>query len=242
MWLSRLILDPRSRAVQRDLADCQQMHRTVLSAFPAVATATGAPRQELGVLYRLETERSGRLLVLVQSRVEPDWSRLPRGYLLDTQGQPPNPACKPVGERYARLRLGMILAFRLRANPTRKIDTKSKAGVRRHGRRVEARNEGAQLAWLQRKAAQAGFEVLSIQARPDVQAVQARPESKVTGFRSQPDAPARHRLTFASVVFDGVLRIADADRFRFALEHGVGPGKSYGFGLLSLAPVRGTSR
>jgi len=32
--LSRLILDPRSRDVARDVADCHALHRTVMSGFP----------------------------------------------------------------------------------------------------------------------------------------------------------------------------------------------------------------
>ena len=34
VYLSRLVLDPRVRAVRRGLADCAQLHRTVMSAFP----------------------------------------------------------------------------------------------------------------------------------------------------------------------------------------------------------------
>jgi CRISPR system Cascade subunit CasE len=45
-------------------------------------------------------------------------------------------------------------------------------------------------------------------------------------------------VTFASVRFEGVLEVRDADRFREALANGIGPGKAYGFGLLSIAPVR----
>ncbi len=42
MYLSRLILNPRSRAVRRDLADCHSMHRTVMSGFPNVEAAGDA--------------------------------------------------------------------------------------------------------------------------------------------------------------------------------------------------------
>src|SRR3989442_163559 len=87
VYLSRLILDPRNRAVHRDLGDCQQMHRTVLGAFPQGDPGRGGPRSQLGVLYRVETDsRRERIEVLVQSRLAPDWSRLPAGYLLDTGG------------------------------------------------------------------------------------------------------------------------------------------------------------
>jgi CRISPR-associated protein Cas5/CasD subtype I-E/CRISPR-associated protein Cas6/Cse3/CasE subtype I-E len=237
LCISRLILDARSRLVHRDLADCQQLHRTILGAFPGLDPGVGRPRKQLGVLYRVETDpRRGRIEILVQSRIAPDWSRLPADYLLEPRDGP-NPACKPIGERYAAVRAGQVLVFRLRANPTRKIDTKSDGAARRHGRRVELRDEAAQVAWLHRKAQWAGFEILSVVAHHDVPALLARPGGKVTGTRAQPGSRQPQHLTFAAVVFEGMLRVVDPIRFREALEQGIGSGKAYGFGLLSLAPA-----
>ena len=45
----------------------------------------------------------------------------------------------------------------------------------------------------------------------------------------------RQRLTFGDVLFEGRLRVTDAALFRQTLEHGIGSGKAYGFGLLSVA-------
>ena len=53
MYLSRLILNPRSRAVRRELADCQELHRTIMAGFPDVPS-DGDARSQLGVLYRLD--------------------------------------------------------------------------------------------------------------------------------------------------------------------------------------------
>src|SRR5207248_8052978 len=36
IYLSRLYLNPRNRAVRLDLGDCHALHRTVLRAFPGV--------------------------------------------------------------------------------------------------------------------------------------------------------------------------------------------------------------
>lgn len=101
MYLSRLILNPRSREVRRDLADCQAMHRRVMAAFPD-GLPEGEARASLGVLYRCDQGRDGRLVLLVQSRVAPEWSGLAEGYLLDTGGEPENPAHKEVGGLYGR--------------------------------------------------------------------------------------------------------------------------------------------
>lgn len=240
MYLSRLLLDPRSRDVHRDLADCYRLHRRVLSLFPDLPFDESG-RQALGVLYRPEG-----YLLLLQSRIPPQFERLPPGYLLETHGDPPNPAVKDVAPHYEAIRPGMELAFRLRANPTRKIDSwQDRPGYRPNGRRVDLRRTEDQLAWLTRKAEQHGFQILSVRLRPDSVALldepvqaDARPAGKVTGWRPAKGDNAQ-RLTFAAVVYDGVLRVTDAQRFREALERGIGPAKAFGFGLLSVAPLRG---
>jgi CRISPR system Cascade subunit CasE len=40
-----------------------------------------------------------------------------------------------------------------------------------------------------------------------------------------------------SVQFDGILRVSDPDKLHAAIENGIGSGKGFGFGLLSLAPA-----
>lgn len=237
MYLSRLMLNPLSRAVQRDLADCQALHRTVMSGFLA-AQGAAAPRASLDVLHRLEVgHRDGGIALLVQSRVEPDWSRLPQGYLLETGGDPPNPVCKEVGDRFRSLHAGSVLAFRLQANPTRKIDTKTGPdGVRRNGRRVELWKEEDQIAWLRRKGEEGGFRILSVRVRPGGMGLAVGAHGKIKGTRPDPDA---RRLTLASVLFEGGLVVTDADAFLETLRRGVGSGKAYGFGLLSVAPRAG---
>ncbi len=225
MYLSRLLLNPRSRTVRQDSVNCYALHQRVMSGFPTVE-ADGEARARLGVLYRLDVEPRGNVWrLLVQSRVEPNWRLLPADYLLTAGG---NPACKEVDQFYAALRAGQVLQFRLRANPTKKIDTKTLSdGRRRNGKRVELRTVEEQLAWLQRKGEAGGFVPLQAATRPD----------KVAGARPT-DAGGGAGLTFGSVVLDGVLRVADADRFRETLIQGVGGARAFGFGLLSVAPAR----
>ena len=232
MYLSRLAINPRSREVQQDLADVYQMHRTVMSAFPHVE-AEGDARAELSVLYRLETaERSREVLLLVQSLICPDLSHLTRGYLAADSGEVENPAIKDVSRVLQALREGQVLRFRLRANPTRKIETKSTPdGQRRNGRRVDLRTEELQLEWLSRRAEQAGFALVPAIQGGDVPAVRVGASEKVTG--------RRRRVSLATVLFDGLLEVTDPGLFRQAIAAGIGPGKAFGCGLMSIAPHRG---
>ena len=96
MYLSRLILNPRNRRVQREIADPYQMHRSLMKAFP-----DDLDQDAERVLFRLERPsrtgaRHGGLALLVQSLNLPDWSWLAepgaQGYLLPL-GEP-NPAIK----------------------------------------------------------------------------------------------------------------------------------------------------
>ncbi len=235
MYLSRLRLDPKSRAVRRDLSDCHDLHRTVMSGFDD-GLPEGAARAQAGVLHRVE-ETDGALVLYVQSRERPDWSRLPDDYLA-ADWLDDNPAVRPLGSAWEGLTAGQELRFRLRANPTRKVDTKTGPdGSRRNGRRVPVVGDEALVAWLARKAQAGGFRLLATRVQGDVadtRVVEARP---LRGTRPAADGAAR-ALTFAAVVFEGRLAITDPDAFRQTLASGIGSAKAYGFGLLSIAPPR----
>lgn len=222
MFLTLMRLNPASADVQRDLRDPQALHRTVMRAFPPVIDPEVGARAHWGVLHRLEYERrSGRILLYVQSRIAPDWAFLPVGYLIDDGME--NPAVKAIDRAYASLSAGRMLRFRLRANPTRKIDTKSgPQGEKRNGRRVPLLAPAAQLEWLARKGQTHGFELLEA-------TVAAAGASELVHSHST-------GRTFQGVVFEGRLVVRDAERFREALEQGIGPGKAYGYGLLSVGP------
>lgn len=255
MFLSRLILNPRSREVRRDLGDCQELHRTLLSAFPrveGVGSEEGGARERFGLLHRVEFDRRLRVfVVLVQSKVEPNWSSLPEDYTLAPgTGGVAGVSCKPVTEAFGSIGAGVRLRFRLRANPTRRVSGHSrgeKSGG--HGKRVELRGEERQLEWLRRKGEAHGFRLTSARVA-DVESeaegltgpvpnVRVVPEAKSRGWRrrdaSDSEGGRVRRLTFGSTLFEGELIVEDAVAFRRALEEGIGSAKAYGFGLLSVA-------
>jgi CRISPR system Cascade subunit CasE len=215
MHLSRLILNPRNRRVQREVANPYQMHRSIMRAFPDELQ----PGDER-VLFRLEAHlRSGTLTLLVQSWNLPDWSWLAepgaRGYLRPV-GEP-NPAVKSFD---LNLSPGRVLAFRLRANPTvkRKFDSGDH-------KRVGLYREEEQIDWLKRKAKQGGFRVLSVRTSN---------QSDMRGRIRRDEAV--HKLRLLAVQFDGLLQATDPDQLQKTIRQGIGSGKGLGFGLLSLAP------
>ncbi|MGH9944482.1 MAG: type I-E CRISPR-associated protein Cas6/Cse3/CasE [Pyrinomonadaceae bacterium] len=254
MYLSRLILNARSREARRDLGDCQALHRTLLSAFPQAEANSEGAREQFELLYRADYDRRMKsFAVLVQSRVAPDWSRLPDGYVLPAAGGAAGCECKPIADKLDNLGEGVRLRFRLRANPTRRVwagNKREESGAQ--GKRVELRGEEKQLDWLRRKGEAHGFRLVSVQLPADEEATQrvvanvrVLPEAKSHGWRRDPMADdgdgrrKKSRLTFGAALFEGELEVTDAAAFRRAVEEGVGPAKAYGFGLLSLARAAG---
>lgn len=231
MYLSRLVLDPRSREAGRDLGDVHQMHRTIMSAFPQVKEQGGA-RADLAVLHRLDIDQRGsNVTLLVQSDKEPDWSCLPEGYLLNLDSERQNPATKAISDALVGLRKGQVLRFRLRANPTKKVDTKSGPdGQRRNGRRVDLRTETQQIDWLSRRADRAGIRLVPVYPGNNAPAVRVGASEKLRGRTTN------RLVTLAGVLFDGLLEVTEPDSLRLAIREGIGPGKAFGCGLLSLAP------
>jgi CRISPR system Cascade subunit CasE len=214
MYLSRLILSPRNRRVQKEIADPYQMHKSLMRSFP-----DDLDRKRDRMLFRVETDlRTGMITVLLQSTLEPRWAWLDdngaQGYLLPMDE--PNPAVK---EFDLNLAPGQVLAFRLRANPT--VKRKFESGDHK---RVGLYGEEKQIEWLKRKGEQGGFRLLSARTSgQDVIQGRIRRNGK------------RHDLKLLSIQFDGLLQVTDPDRLRESVQQGIGSGKALGFGLLSLA-------
>jgi len=218
MFYSLLTLNPRSHQVQSEIASPYEMHKTLLKAFFTGKFGVERVNPEAAdVLFRLDSHDDSVLTVLVQSRTEPNWAVLNRGYLLETP---------KVKQRELSLQAGQLLTFRLRANPTKRL---GKSAEYDKGKRVGIYDEDDQLAWLARKGEQHGFRVLRAQISQD---------AKIKNLEAIHRNDGVHDLELLSVQFDGVLQVNDPDNLIQAVQTGIGSGKGFGFGLLSLAPAR----
>lgn len=161
-------------------------------------------------LWRLEAgpRAEAEPTLLVQSAAPANWKPIESiaGYLRALQ---PN---KQV-DLDALVRAGARYRFRLRANPT----------VTRAGKRLGLVKEADQLAWIKRQADRGGFSLLScVRTGNDwIDVRQGR-----TG----------HKISVHAASFDGVLNVLDATAVQRALLDGIGHGKAFGLGLLSVAP------
>lgn len=223
--LHRVVLDAR------DLVTVHDVHQTLWRAFPGQPNGTPAP-----FLYRADrpSERAETIVALVQAVVEPSWGDV----LLKEPAQ-------SVSQRYD-LSVGRRFRFYLRANPT--VTRKDRGEPRFEGltgeafravpgRRVAILGEEERVAWLMRKGAFHGFEIVSREVRVG-EGVERLPALRTTNVHTSfwsraGQAAVRHD----GLDFEGVLEVRDVARFREAASEGIGRGRAFGYGMLSLKPV-----
>lgn len=234
-YFSRVLINTQSWRARRALASRERLHAIIARAVsdaspvrPAVSDmppSFGERKGEGGHLWRLDSGHGshGACLYIVSSIV-PD-----SGILLDQLGSSARDVATSEYEPFLeRLSLGQEWGFRLCANPTQshRSDT---PGLR--GTRTGIVLETDQIAWLDRQGRRCGFHMTI--NRMDAPEVVIR-ESRIISFARQ-----RSTVTLSSVAYDGILAIDDPESLRHALLTGIGRGKRYGFGLLTLVPIPG---
>lgn len=170
--------------------------------------ATPPPR----FLWRLEADRrtNAAPTLLVQAETPGRWQILEAldGYAHAIDADKPVDL-KQLVQAERRYR------FRLLANAT----------VTRGGKRLGLRTDEALQAWIARQGTQHGFELQSLDCR-------AQPRMRVARRRGA------QAVVIDPALFEGVLEAADPDALRTAVRAGLGHGKAFGLGLLSLARLR----
>jgi CRISPR system Cascade subunit CasE len=209
--LARIRLNPHSKDVQRDLRHATDMHRTLMRMVPDDLGKT--PRQNAGLLFRLDhTEDADLLLVQATTVLTPQ--RLPGGY--------GTTEVKDLAPLFTALRANLPVRYRVALNPAKRarlpLERKEK---KERGKIIPLIGAEADQWWL-RRAEEAGLHVLTMAATP------LRPATAP----DHADHAVRHHLTR----YDGNATVTDPRALTAALISGIGRGKSYGAGLLSLAP------
>lgn len=217
MFLTRFEINTARRAARELLASPQKMHAAVLAGFPSIRRPTDADGR---VLWRLDQHRHQALLYLV-SPTQPDLT-----HLVEAVGWP---ATQTWSTRHYTpfldaLTKGEQWAFRLTANP---VSSRRKTPDAATTQRFAHVTVSQQTDWLLTRTQRHGFTI-------------------VTGTHDEPDVAVRRRqtlrfprqgqtVTLGTAVLEGRLEIADPQLLRRALIQGIGPGKGYGCGLLTLA-------
>ncbi len=198
---------------------------------------------DAGFLFRIDPQLGGRAAILVQSAVKPDWDYAFHNadHLL---------AAPPEWRSFdPRFQPNQRLRFRILANPVRKVSPRS---LDFEGKLFEEQWHGKDVPvptadlgkWLERRAEPAWSAPKNSEGKQSPPGFRLAPFVEIQGgyvhVNKTLDRGTGRRLRSAR--YEGILEVTDADNFSNTLVRGIGPGKAFGFGLLSIAPVHSSFR
>lgn len=108
--------------------------------------------------------------------------------------------------------------FRIKANPVFRTQSKE-TGKKTY---VDYKNDEARLNWLERRSSINGFSIDTM---------------NITGIETLKFKRKGADVTLASATYDGVLTVTDTILFTKTFMKGLGHGKAYGLGMLTLIPL-----
>jgi CRISPR system Cascade subunit CasE len=208
MYLSKLELDRNKPGVRQSLRNCQDMHRTIMKAFPQ--NNGERARQELGILYRVHS--AGNAIGLyVLSEIKPDFQLVfENGFVFN--------GCKDITEFISSFEDGNYYSFDVLLNPSKKVP-RADGG---NSRRTILKSSEERSDWLKRKAEVSGF---------SLEWFREEGSQKIFGRHGE---SAGGEMYIDCIRFKGVMKITNSLVFSDVYKKGIGSDKAYGLGMLLL--------
>lgn len=230
MHFSRFQINPQRREAKRLLANPRAMHAAVESAFPPHDVRGDDGR----VLWRVDVDRHDVRLYVV-SPGQPDFR-----HLVEQAGWEASPGETTDYERFlGGLQIGQRYSFRVTVNPVKRTHIQGQ-----RGQLLPLVGEQSQIEWLASRGDTWGFRAREHEVPAEI-AVPEAPQSlavRVVQRRdrvfAKTDQDRRRTVTQRQVTMTGELEVTDAAGLRAALVQGMGRGKAYGCGLMTLARDR----
>lgn len=227
MFFSRMQLNPQRRETRKLLANPRAMHAAVEACF----APTGGPGARN--LWRVDSERSGARLYVVSPGM-PDMR-----HLVENAGWESSPAETTDYDRFLDgLRIGQEYSFRVTVNPVKRQFV---PGGR--GKLLPHLTEEQQLRWFTEHSSSWGFEPLELPATREASedalaSMDMRVVQRQDRNFSKYDVDGRRTVTQRQVTISGRLKVTSTELMRTHLADGMGRGKAYGCGLMTLARTR----
>ena len=212
--LIRLVFDPSRSEAIRIIGNPYRLHQFVYETM----SAGGNPGR---ILYRLEANYGFHnpepcVLVQVEHSVVPQ--------INDRCWGKPDFVRMESKSSAGVLREAGVYRFRSRVNPVRSEPPRSTGG---RGKRMGIADSGEQVEWFSKRLSDKGMRLMRVDHRRESW-LEVRQKTKQ-------DVQKSRRLVFASAFFEGVLEVTNAESAEKAVLEGIGPGKGFGFGMISLA-------
>ncbi|WGD37192.1 type I-E CRISPR-associated protein Cas6/Cse3/CasE [Lysinibacter sp. HNR] len=237
-YLSKVFINPRRKAGLRYISNPQATHAAIMQAFP--------PETEIGrPLWRLEKEGT-RAHLLVLSNLRPDWSHITEeaGWGDAEGAQAKIASYQPLIDLISR---GREFHFKTTVNPVHsttspqgkyakeaatKTALNTPEGKRPRGTVVPHKTVAHQTKWFQDRVERWGFELSPLNSNT------SSPAGKAFTLTNRNVLKFKHtkgsQITLNTATFEGLIRISDPEVALNSLLNGVGQGKAYGCGLITL--------
>ena len=215
MYLSRIYLDISRKETREAIENREKMHGAIEKACGNDSTRN---------LWRIDIVPSGGnfdTMLLLLSESLPDLTVIQSQFGYGVRPGQTTDYTKLLNH----IEEGDYWRFRLNAVPVKSIRTD-----KGRGKKVCLINREEKTQWFMRAAEKIGAEV----SAEDVAIWASAPvEFKKAGRNDS----TRKSVCFYETMFEGILKIKDAELFRNALKSGIGREKAYGAGMLTVMPV-----
>ena len=215
MYLTRMELDVSKRDTRKALLSPSLFHGAIESSFPGKRERR---------LWRID-EFQGRYYLLLLSERTADLSHMAKQFGIEAAERPWQ--TKSYDTLLERIQNGSAWRFRLTANPTKSIKAPEPG---RRGTVCAHMTPEYQLKWLLDRCEAHGFSI-------DPEEVMV---TKSQWQRFYKGEQRKNPVSLLSVTFEGILTVTDEVRFRQTLVEGLGRGKAFGLGLLTVIGLRGS--
>lgn len=207
MFLTRIQLDPLKRATLIALNNPNKFHGAIQSSYPE-------PNER--VLWRIDTIGDKDYLLILSPKFFNTHSLVNQFGVTGESAQSKN-----YDQLLNRITDGSVWNFRLTANPTKS----SFQGYESRGKVLGHITEQWVKEWLIKKSAPNGFSVDGDSFRVMF--------SKWVSFKKHGKGS---NVVLREVIFEGTLKVENSILFKKALINGIGRGKAYGMGLMTVIP------
>ncbi|MEV7779497.1 type I-E CRISPR-associated protein Cas6/Cse3/CasE [Kitasatospora sp. NPDC088351] len=218
---SVIALDARHPVAAKSLLDAQDMHRLVMSGFRGWVDGQADARAQMGILSTWNVDlKTNTLLLVIQSKVTPDWSLIPKDALTTkietiSVDQP--------------LRKGDQFTFRTVVNAlTARRDLRSPAG---RSRKLAAARPDHVREWLMKRSRPTGE---ATTGEGGARFIGAEIDQQSLAVRMLPPVTSSHHagLKINRSEVRGTLVVADPGALHSTLADGIGSARAYGCGLV----------
>lgn len=218
MYITRIAINRRRREAGKLLGSRQAMHAAVESLFPPSLETTGPKRN----LWRLDAQGNSAWLYVV-SEERPDATSI-----VENAGWPDADQKTWESADYVRVLTkvsdGSRFRFKIAVNPIRNLPPEPAGG---RGKKVPIKGERAQLEWFTKTLEKAGAAIVTNEL--------GGTSAKIVESGEDTFNRKGASITLTKATITGVLEVTDTETFRKALTTGIGTGKAYGLGLLTIA-------